>query len=115
MIKRITTPYSYSSAVEAGDYVFLGLHRGFGASFEEQIQDTFQQLKATLKQFELELESIVKVNVHLKRIEDLPQMEKAFLDYFEEDKFPARMTSTTEFFDKDCLLMIEGTAYKASI
>ncbi len=112
MIKRIATPYSYSTAVEAGDYVFLGLHRGFGESFEEQIRDAFRHLRTTLEQFELPLESIVKVNVHLKHIGDLPLMEKVFLDYFEEGKFPARMTSTTEFIDKDCLLMIEGTAYK---
>ena len=26
--KRVSTPYSYSSAVAAGDYIFLGLHRG---------------------------------------------------------------------------------------
>lgn len=114
MIKRIATPYSYSTAVEAGNYVFLGLHRGFGAAFEEQIHDTFQHLKMTLSQFELELESIVKVNVYLKNIKDLPQMEKVFFDYFEEGRFPARMTSTTEFIDEDCLLMIEGTAYKAN-
>ena len=112
MIKRIATPYSYSSAVEAGDYVFIGLHRGFGESFNEQINDTFQYLRNTLSELSLTLESVVKVNVYLKNIEDLPQMEKAFFEYYEEGKFPARMTSTTEFIDKDCLVMIEGIAYK---
>lgn len=114
MVRRITTPYSYSSAVEAGDYVFLGLHRGFGENFNEQLNDTFQQLRNTLSEFGLTLDSLVKVHVHLRNIEDLPQMEKVFFDYYEEGKFPARMTSTSEFFDKDCLLMIEGIAYKQS-
>ncbi len=36
---RIPAPYSYSSAVIAGDYVFLGLHRGFGATFVEEEAD----------------------------------------------------------------------------
>jgi 2-iminobutanoate/2-iminopropanoate deaminase len=39
-------------------------------------------------------------------------MEKLFNKYFEKDRFPARMTATTEFIDADCLLMIEGVAYK---
>jgi 2-iminobutanoate/2-iminopropanoate deaminase len=56
-IERIPTPYSYSQAVAAGDFVFLGLHRG-------------------------------------------------------GDDFPARITSTTDFIDSDCLLMIDGIAYR---
>jgi 2-iminobutanoate/2-iminopropanoate deaminase len=51
------------------------------------------------------------VNVHLKNIEDLPEMEKVFLDNFDTDTFPARMTSTTEFIDSDCLIMIDGIAF----
>lgn len=39
-------------------------------------------------------------------------MEERFNAYFEQGHFPARMTATTEFIDKDCLLMIEGTAYR---
>lgn len=38
-------------------------------------------------------------------------MEKVFCDYFETDRFSARMTSTTEFIDSDCLLMMDGVAY----
>jgi len=39
--------------------------------------------------------NLVKVNVWLKDINNLP----------------ARMTSTTEFIDSECLIMIKGTAY----
>ncbi|MFD5020560.1 RidA family protein [Paenibacillus sp. NPDC058367] len=112
MINRISTPFSYSSAVEAGDYVFLGLHRGFGVTFTEQIHNTFSHLKDTLNQLDVPLENVVKVNVYLKNIKDLPEMEQVFCEYFEKDKFPARMTSTTEFIDSDCLMMIDGIAYK---
>ena len=44
-IKRISTPYSYSAAVAAGDFVFLGLHRGFGDSFSEQLNGIFEFYK----------------------------------------------------------------------
>ncbi|MNB82043.1 Enamine/imine deaminase [compost metagenome] len=111
MVNRISTPFSYSSAVMAGEYIFLGLHRGFGETFTQQIHDTFEHLRKTLFQCNASLNDIVKVNVYLKDIKDLPEMEKVFCDYFETDKFPARMTSTTEFFDADCFMMIDGVAY----
>ncbi|MGG4392836.1 hypothetical protein ABEX25_00780 [Paenibacillus thiaminolyticus] len=41
-------------------------------------------------------------------------MEKVFFDYFEADACPARMTSTTEFIDSDCLFMMDGAAYHPS-
>lgn len=41
-------------------------------------------------------------------------MEKRFNNYFEKDKFPARMTSTTEFINDDCLLMIDRIAYRVN-
>ncbi|MEO3946306.1 RidA family protein [Gorillibacterium sp. CAU 1737] len=111
MVKRIPTQYSYSQAVAAGDYIFLGLHRGFGKTFTEQIHSTFSGLKETLQKCDVSLERVVKVHVYLKNIKDLPEMEKVFSDYFATDSFPARMTTTTEFYDSDCLLMIDGVAY----
>lgn len=113
-IKRILTPYSYASAVAAGDWVFLGLHRGSGDSFHAQIADIFAGLRRTLAEFGLALDSLVKVNVWLKNIEDLPTMEELFRQHFAADKFPARMTATTAFIDDDCLLMIDGVAYRGS-
>ena len=113
-IKRVTTPYSYSSAVAAGDYIFLGLHRGSGKTFSEQFGNTFKKLKETLGKLDLTLDCLVKVNVWLKNIKDLPEMEKNFAQYFAKDNFPSRMTSTTEFIDEDCLLMIDGIAYAKS-
>lgn len=111
-IRRISTPYSYSAAVEAGDFVYLGLHRGFGDNFAAQFDDTFKNLKKTLAEFDLTLVHLVKVNVWLKNIEDVRMYEKLFRNYFEKDKYPARMGATTEFIDDDCLLMIDGIAYR---
>lgn len=110
-IKRISTPYSYSSAVVAGNQVYLGLHRGFGERFSDQFEGTVEGIKETLAELGVPLAHLVKVNVWLKNIEDLPVMEKLFMNYFEKDCFPARMTATTEFIDSDCLLMIDGIAF----
>jgi 2-iminobutanoate/2-iminopropanoate deaminase len=111
-IEYIPTPYSYSAGVKAGEYVFLGLHRGSGHDFTAQFHDTFAYLKKTLAEFGLTLADLVKVNVWLKHIEDVRIYEKLFNDYFEKDRFPARMGATTEFIDEDCLLMIDGIAYR---
>ena len=113
-VQRVTTPHSYSSAVAAGDFVFLGLHRGFGDDFTAQFDDTFSYLKKTLDEFGLSLADLVKVNVWLKDIEDVRVYEPLFRNYFEEGKYPARMGSTTEFIDDDCLLMIDGIAYRGN-
>jgi 2-iminobutanoate/2-iminopropanoate deaminase len=109
-LKRIATPFSYSLAVEAGDYVFLAMHRGFGDDFTTQFHDALKRLQKTLAEFDLTLAHLVKINVWLKNIEDVRVYEKLFRNYFEKDRYPARMGATTEFVDDDCLLMIDGIA-----
>ena len=99
-------------AVEAGDFVFLAMHRGFGNDFTTQFHDVLSHMKNTLAEFDLTLADLVKVNVWLKHVEDIRVYEKLFRDYFEKDTYPARMGSTTEFIDDDCLLMIDGVAYR---
>lgn len=111
-IKRINTPHSYALAVAAGDFVFLGLHCGGGDDFVTQFDNTFDYLEQTLAEFDLTLADLVKVNVWLKHIEDLSEMEKRFRNHFAEGQFPARMTSTTEFIDAGRLIMIDGVAYR---
>ena len=111
-LKRISTPFNYSLAVEAGDFVFLAMHRGFSDDFTAQFNATLGRLKKTLVEFNLTLAHLVKINVWLKHVEDIRVYEKLFRNYFENDKFPARMGTTTEFVDDDCLLMIDGIAYR---
>ena len=114
MHERITTPFSCSSAVAAGDFAVLGLHRGFGDTFPEQLKNTFACLQETLGKLGWGLKDLIKVNVWLKNIKDLPAMEKRFTKYFPENEYPARMTATTLFIDADCLLMIDGIAHRNS-
>jgi 2-iminobutanoate/2-iminopropanoate deaminase len=112
-LRRIPTQWSYSLAVEAGDTVYLGLHRGRGEDFTTQLDNTFRFIDETLAAVGLTRADLVKVNVWLKDIKDLPVMEKRFFAYFEDGQFPARMTSTTEFIDDDCLVMVDGIAYRS--
>jgi 2-iminobutanoate/2-iminopropanoate deaminase len=111
-IKHLPTPFSYSQAVAAGDYIFLAMHRGFGPDFETQFNDAFARLKKTLGEFGLTLADLVSVEVRIKNIQDVRVYEKLFRNYFEIDKYPARMSGTTEFIDDDCLFMIGGIAYR---
>ena len=108
--QRVKTPFSYSTAVVAQDTAYLGLHRGSGESFAEQLRGTFDGLTGTLDEIGLTTANLVKVTVWLKNITDLPEMETLFREFFPDGEFPARMTATTEFIDADCLLMIEGIA-----
>jgi 2-iminobutanoate/2-iminopropanoate deaminase len=111
-ITRIPTQYSFSSAVVAGDYIYLSHHRGYGDTFAVQLNDTFKRLSETLSNIGLSLDNLVKVNVWLKNIKDVPEMEKLFVHYFKNNEYPVRMSATTEFIDEDCLLMIDGIAYR---
>ena len=104
------TPHSYSTAVRAGDMIYLGLHRGGGESFADQLENTLKSLETTLQSFGRPLASLVKVTVWLRDIETLGEMEKLFAPHFEPGRYPARMTATTAFWDADCRIMIEGIA-----
>lgn len=110
-IQYLPTPYSYSSAVKAGECIYLGLHRGSGVTFTEQIESALSGIRHSLAHFNVPFTNLVKVTVWLKDIQNLPEMEKIFATYFPKNCYPARMTATTEFIDTDCLVMIEGIAY----
>ena len=113
-IKYLPTSFSHSRAVAAGEFVFLGHHRGWGDDFTSQFHDTLTRMRKTLSEFGLTLVDLVNVNVWLKDIENVRVYEQLFKGYFEEGKYPARMGSTTEFIDEDCLLMIDGIAYRSN-
>ena len=106
----VPTPFSYSAAVMSGDTAYVGLHRGFGDTFASQLDGAVSGVTSTLEQLGLSLADMLNVTVWLRDIQDLPEMEQRFTRYFEHDRFPARMTATTQFFDADCLVMIEGIA-----
>ena len=78
-VTRTETPFSYSAAVAAGDFVFLGLHRGFGEDFATQLDGALDGVAATLAGHGLHLHDLVKVHVWLRDIEDLRARDESVL------------------------------------
>lgn len=105
--------YTFSSCVEAGDYVFTS-HQGGrldSDSFEVQLDACFQRLAKTLKAVDLTLDDVVKVNLLLKDIDDFRKTKDIFRKYF-KNGFPARSTITTEFVTPKILVQIDAVAFK---
>ena len=74
-VRYIPTPFSYSSAVKAGDYVFLGLHRGVGDDIRTQINDSFLYVEKTVKEYNLSLKDIGRVNDWVRDTKELTDRE----------------------------------------
>ena len=115
MMKRMPThcgDETCSSCVVAGDYIFLAHHAG---GFEKndikhQMTATFERAEKTLESAGASLNEIVQINLYLKNLDDFDGAREVFFEYF-KDRFPARMTSQTEFLNDACLCMIDGVAY----
>lgn len=102
-----------ASCVEAGGFVYLAHHAGGfdSTSVAHQMRKTFKNIQATLEQAGSGLQDLIQVNLYLKDIRDLREACDVFTEVF-GDQPPARMTLTTDFFDEECLLMMDGVAYK---
>ncbi len=116
-IKRMPThcgDKSCPSCVIAGDYIYLAHHAG---GFEKrdikhQMRAVFERVKNTLAAAGATLDDMVQIHLYLYNLSDFEGAIEVFNEYFDEGCFPARMTSTSEFLDKECLCMIDGVAYK---
>ena len=120
MIKRMPTNCgddTCPSCVIAGDFIFLAHHTGGHSKkdIEHQMRESFENIKKTLKSAGAEMNDMVQINLYLKDINDFDKARKVFYEYFDEDKFPARMTTTTNFIGDNCLCMMDGTAYKPDL
>lgn len=116
-IKRMPThcgDKTCPSCVIAGDYIYLAHHAG---GFEKrdikyQMRAVFEKVKNTLAATDATLDDMVQIHLYLYSLSDFDGAIEVFNEYFDEGCFPARMTSTSEFLDKECLCMIDGVAYK---
>ena len=116
MIKRMPTncgDETCSSCVVAGDFIFLSHHAGDhnAEGVEQQMRGCFESMKKTLESVDSTLNDMVQINLYLKSLKDFDKARKVFYEYFEENNFPARMTTSTDFIDEKRLCMIDGTAY----
>jgi 2-iminobutanoate/2-iminopropanoate deaminase len=119
MIKRMPThcgDETCPSCVIAGDFIFLAHHAG-GFHADDvvvQMEVAFERMKNTLESVGASLDDMVQINLYLRDMGDFRQARDVFFRYF-GDGFPARMTSTTDFFDSTCLCMLDGVAYREGL
>lgn len=116
-IKRLPThcgDKTCPSCVVAGDYIYLAHHAGGfdKRDIRHQMRAVFERVKSTLATAGAILDDMVQIHLYLYDPSDFEGAIEMFNEYFDEDCFPERMTSTSKFLDKECLCMIDGVAYK---
>jgi enamine deaminase RidA (YjgF/YER057c/UK114 family) len=94
---NIHEEYAYSEIVEAGGFVFLNFCVGnVGGTVEQQVEGALNDMSGRLAQVGLTLEHVVKLDVLLRDVWDIPVMEAVFKRRF-KGAYPARKTISTEF------------------
>lgn len=109
---------AFSGFVEAGDFVFLSFCVGnVGQSVEKQVEGALDDMSARLGKLNLTLDSVVKVDILLRDVWDIPVMEEVFRRRF-KGNYPARKTISTEFAHiggpNGLKVQIDGIAYRPS-
>jgi 2-iminobutanoate/2-iminopropanoate deaminase len=108
---------AYSGYVEAGDFVFLNFCVGnVGESVERQVEGALDHMSGRLRMAGLTLADVVKVDVMLRDVWDIPVMEEVFKRRF-QGQYPARKTISTEFAHRGgpggLKVQIDGIAYRS--
>ena len=117
MLKKMPThcgDETCSSCVIAGDFIYLAHHAGGfeKQDIEHQMRVTFERMKNTLESVGATLNDMVQINLYMKDLSEFDAARNVFLEYFDKDCFPARMTLTSDFIDSECLCMMDGVAYR---
>ena len=107
---------AFSGFVEAGDFVFLSFCVGnVGQSVEKQVEGALDDMSYRLEKLNLTLDSVVKVDILLRDVWDIPVMEEVFRRRF-KGNYPARKTISTEFAHiggpNGLKVQIDGIAYR---
>ncbi len=107
----------FSSAVRAGDLIFLSGHAGMQdddgnplETVEEQTRKTLENISRTLEAAGASLEDVVKVTVFLGDQGHFSRMNEVYGAFFKED-LPARSTCITGLAVPNMLLEMECVAY----
>lgn len=113
-----TEDHPYSSAVRAGEYIFLSGQIGSVddggnkvVGIEAQTKQCLENMKHVLAVAGASLGDVVKVNVFLVSVDDSPKMNEVYQSYFLKDR-PARSTIVTGLVMPELLIEIECIAYK---
>jgi 2-iminobutanoate/2-iminopropanoate deaminase len=107
----------FSSAVRAGDSVYLSGAIGRGADgkppegIEAQAKATMDDIGETLKLAGLGWGDVVKCTVMLDDMKDWPAFNQVYVTYFPDKKFPARSAFGADGLALGALLEVECIAY----
>jgi reactive intermediate/imine deaminase len=107
----------FSSAVRAGDTVYLSGAIGRGANgkppegIEAQAKATMDDIGETLKLAGLGWGDVVKCTVMLDDMKDWPAFNQVYVTYFPDKKFPARSAFGADGLALGALLEVECIAY----
>ena len=107
----------FSTAVRAGDTVYLSGALGIGADgklppgMEAQAKAAMDNLGAGLKQAGLGWGDVVKCTVMLDNMADWPAFNQVYITYFPDKKFPARSAFGADGLALGALLEVECIAY----
>ena len=100
----------------AGNFVFLSYCVGnIGKSVEEQVHGALDHMEARLAEVNLTLNDVVKLDILMRDVWNLPIVEKVFKERF-KGAYPARKTIATEFAHvggaESLQVQIDGIAYR---
>ena len=125
-LKRIESPNApkaigpYSQAVSAGDYVFVSgqipidpqTGEVISADIGEQTSRVIKSAEMILRECGLSLDSVAKVEVFLKDINDFAAMNEVYASMFTSDIKPARQVVQAAKLPKDVGIELSCIAYK---
>jgi 2-iminobutanoate/2-iminopropanoate deaminase len=85
--------YAYLSGLVAADFPEGQAVLGNVAS---ETQAVLTAIGRMLREFDLDMDRIVRVDVHLVTLDDFDAMDNAYREFFEKDKYPARTTTQSD-------------------
>lgn len=108
----------YSQAIVSGSYVFCSGNIGIDpktnsmvtGGVKEQTLQVFSNLKAVLQAAGSDINSVVKMNVYLKNMDDYKEVNELYAQQFQKP-FPARAAIEVARLPKDALIEIECIAF----
>jgi 2-iminobutanoate/2-iminopropanoate deaminase len=82
--------------------------------FEEQCEVALDNLERTVREAGGDLSTVVKVNVYIADIENIPSLNAVYSRYFPAHAFPARTTVEVAGFRGKTMVEIDAVAHVAS-
>ncbi len=108
----------YSSAVRAGDFIFVSGLGPVGEDDKYSFGDVQHETRLTLTNLAkiladcgAALEDVVKCSVFLRDVSEFPKMNEVYTEFFGAIK-PARTTVEAKFFQAAMRVEIDAVAYK---